>query len=214
MHQNELRPARSAGAATEHPCHAHRPGHHPDACLTGPCGFCGASLPSIGSAECRACLRLVCHRCDARYQADLGPICAPCTPASAATSGAAGEGTDVYRLCVFELDLSCGHLVTAARTGWYPVSVSCCDRLGGTISGGVYVPYASEVDSVRVLSERYEARPAGTPRGGTRIIGRRDRTDDPYQSPVPGVFDSAGRYPAWVGATWSFDGSIAERDAG
>lgn len=209
MHQSQQRPAPSSKAAPEHPCHAHRPGLHTDDCLTGRCGFCGNGLNVISPGECRACLRLICDRCSSRYQAELGPICRPCTPGSAPTGS---EGTEVHRLCVFEFDLSCGHLVTAARTGWYPVVVSCCDRLGGTVSRGVYVPYASEVDYVRVVSERYETRPAGTPLGATRIIGRRARTDDPYRSPVAGVFDSAGRYPARVGATWSFDGSIAVPD--
>jgi hypothetical protein len=85
---------------------------------------------------------------------------------------------------VFGFDLFCGDLVTAALTGWYPVSVAC-DRLGGTLSRGVYVPYASEIDYVRVVSERYETRPVGTPLGGTLIIGRRARTDNHYRSPVP-----------------------------
>jgi hypothetical protein len=213
MHQTEVRPAPSAEAVTEHACHAHRPGGHIDACLTGPCGFCGASLTAIGSGECRACLRLLCHRCDSRYQAELGPICEPCTPASAPACGVAAEGTEVYRLCVFEFDLSCGHLVTAARTGLYPVCVACCDRLGGTILRGVYVPYASEVDYVRVLAERYETRPTGTPLGGTRLIGRRARTDEPYQPTTHGFLSSAGRYPARVGATCSCDGSIVSQDA-
>ena len=43
---------------------------------------------------------------------------------------------------MFGFALSCGRLVTAALTGWYPVVVSCCDRLGGTIRDGIYVPYA------------------------------------------------------------------------
>jgi hypothetical protein len=179
--------------------------------MTGPCGFCGAGLPSTGSGECRACLRIVCRLCDARYQADLGPICSPCTPASAPPPGGAA-GTEVHRLCVFEFDLSCGHLVTAAVTGWYPVTVACCDRLGGTILDGVYVPYASDVDYVRVLSERYEARSVGTPLVPARLIGRRDRTDTPYPSTTAGLRGSAGRYPAWVGATGSFDNSTAVPD--
>jgi hypothetical protein len=68
------------------------------------------------------------------------------------------------------------------------------------------VPYASDIDYVR-LSERYEARPAGTLRGATRLIGRWTRTDAPYQSPAPGFFSSAGR------STWSFDGSTVMPDA-
>jgi hypothetical protein len=109
---------------------------------------------------------------------------------------------------VFEFDLACGHCVTVALTGWYPVVVSCCDRLGGTILHGIYVPYASDIDYVRGLSERYEARPTGTRPAPTQIIGRRHRTDEPYVSPYPGIDGSAGRYPARVGATWSLDGSI------
>jgi len=211
MHQTGLLRAPSPQPAPEH--HATPTGPATTLMPTGPFGFCGAGLNVVGSGECRACLRPVCNRCCSHCQADLGPICGPCTPASASASDEGGEGTDVYRLCVFEFDLSCGHLVTAARTGWYPVSVACCDRLGGTISRGVYVPCASDVDYVRILSERYETRPAGTPLGGTRIIGRRARTDNPYRSLVAGELGSAGRYPARVGATWSFDGSVALPDA-
>lgn len=208
MHHTALQPSAFGDAALPLPCLSHQPGQHLDACRTSGCGFCGRQI--IDLLECRACLRLVCDRCCSGYLAGLGPICGPCTPAPACET--AGAGTEVYRLCVFELDLSCGHLVTAALTGWYPVHVACCDRLGGTISGGVYVPYSSEVDYVRVLSERYETRPAGTPPGGTRIIGRRDRTDPPCLSPLPAGSGSAGRLPAYVGAVWSFDGSIAVCD--
>jgi hypothetical protein len=198
-----------AGAAVrDHPCHRHPPGQHSDTCLTGDCGFCGTALTDVASGECRACLRIVCEQCDGEYQSDLGPICQPCTP-SASTRSASAEGDELYRLCVFEFDLSCGHLVTAAVTGWYPVVVSCCDRLGGTIQRGVYRPYVAEIDYVRILSERHELRPKGTPRGGTRLIGRRSRTDDPSPPSLRGLDSSAGRYPARVGATWSLDGSIA-----
>ncbi len=192
----------------DHPCHQHRPGHHTDQCLTGNCGFCGTTLTSVASGECRACLRIVCELCDGGYQPELGPICQPCAP-STPTSSTADEGEEQYRLCVFEFDLSCGHVVTVALTGWYPVVVACCDRLGGTILRGSYVPYASDIDYVRVLSERYELRPKGTPRGSARIIGRRPRTDQPYQPDLPGFYGSAGRYPACVGATWSLDRSTA-----
>jgi hypothetical protein len=192
----------------DHPCHRHRPGHHTDTCLTGTCGFCGSNLDSVASGECRACLRIVCENCDGGYQPGLGPICRPCAP-PATTSPAADDGHEIHRLCVFEFALTCGHLLTVARTGWYPVEVSCCDRLGGTVLRGVYVPYASKIDYVDVLSERYERRPAGTPPGSTQLIGRRPRTDTPHQSPYPGIDGSAGRYPARVGATWSLDGSIA-----
>ncbi|MFI1995310.1 hypothetical protein [Actinoplanes sp. NPDC020271] len=191
----------------DHPCHLHRPGQHTDKCLTGNCGFCGTSLNHIASGECRACLRIVCEQCDAGYQPDLGPICQPCAPAAPTSSTT--EDVEQHRLCVFEFDLSCGHVVIVALTGWYPVTVRCCDRLGGTIRDGIYVPYASHIDYVRVLSERYELRPTGTPRGRTQVIGRRARTDEPYQGPYSGIDDSAGRFPARVGATWSLDGTIA-----
>lgn len=208
MHQTAFRPAAFRDFAPQHPCHAHQPGQHLDTCRTAGCGFCGQTV--IDPLECRACLRLLCDRCCSGYLAGLGPICGPCTPAPRGETSSAG--VEVYRLCVFELDLSCGHLVTAALTGWYPVHVACCDRLGGTISGGVYVAYASDVDYVRVLSERYETRPVGTPLGGTRIIGRRARTDEPYRSPLSAGSCSAGRFPACVGAAWSFDGSVAACD--
>jgi hypothetical protein len=190
----------------DHPCHQHRPGHHTDTCLTGDCGFCGTSLDSVASGECRACLRIVCEQCDDGYQSDLGPICQPCTPL-ATISSAANEGHESYRLCVFEFDLACGHCVRVALTGWYPVVVACCDRLGGTILHGVYVPYSSDIDYVTVLSERYETRPTGTRPAPTQIIGQRPRTDEPYEPPYHGVGGSAGRYPARVGATWNLDGS-------
>ena len=193
----------------DHPCHQHRPGHHTDACLAGDCGFCGTSLDSVASGECRACLRIVCEECDGGYQSDLGPICQPCAPAATGpTDASSDDGQELHRLCVFEFALACGHLVTVALTGWYPVVVSCCDRLGGTVLRGIYVPYASEIDYVNVLSERYELRPKGTPLGSVRLIGRRPRTDEPYQTATPGIDGSAGRYPAHVGATWSLDGSI------
>jgi hypothetical protein len=192
----------------DHRCHRHRPGQHTDDCLTGDCGFCGTSLDDVASGECRACLRIVCEDCDGGYEPDLGPICQPCVPPAPA-SLETGEGPEEHRLCVFEFDLTCGHLVTVALTGWYPVTVACCNRLGGTIRRGDYVPYDSDIEAVRVLSERYEVRPAGTPRGSVRVIGRRPRTDEPRPSPYPGITGSAGRYPARVGATWSLDGSIA-----
>ncbi|MFI5893806.1 hypothetical protein ACIA5D_27265 [Actinoplanes sp. NPDC051513] len=194
----------------DHPCHRHKPGQHTDECLTGGCGFCGTSLNDVASGECRACLRIVCEQCDAGYQPDLGPICPPCAP-SAPTNSAAEDGEDAqeYRLCVFEFDLSCGHLVTVARTGWYPVTVACCDRLGGTILRGVYVPYASDIDYIRVLSERYELRPKETPLGSTQLIGRWPRSDEPSPPGLLGVGGSAGKYPARVGAACSCDGSIA-----
>ena len=191
----------------EHPCHQHGPGQHTDICLTGDCGFCGTSLTGVASGECRACLRIVCEHCDAGYQADLGPICQPCTP-SAPASSAIGDLVE-YRLCVFEFDLSCGHTVVVALTGWYPVTVSCCDRLGGTILRGEYHPLTSAIDYVRGVHERYEIRPQGTPPGYTQLIGRRPRTDEPRAPYLLGLKGSAGRYPARAGATFSWDDSIA-----
>jgi hypothetical protein len=194
----------------DHPCHRHRPGRHTDCCLTGPCGFCGTSLQAIASGECRSCLRIVCEDCDGGYQSDLGPICRPCTP-TAPTAHPAGsdvaDDVEVHRLCVFELALSCGHLVTVALTGWYPVTVACCDRLGGTVLRGDYVAYASDIDFVNIRSERYESRPEGTRLGPTLLIGRRSRADAPGQA-------SAGRFPARVGALWSLDGSVAASTSG
>jgi hypothetical protein len=116
-------------------------------------------------------------------------------------------GTQLHRLCVLALSLDCGHIATVAIDGWYPVSVACCDRLGGTILRGVYVPYDSHVEYVNVLSETYEHRPAGTPRDPTRLLGRRDRTDAPRQPAYSWAWGTAGRYPARVGATWSLDNS-------
>jgi hypothetical protein len=194
----------------DHPCHRHRPGQHTDQCLTGDCGFCGTSLTDVASGECRACLRIVCENCDAGYQTHLGPICQPCTPSSSADPGTADGEQQEYRLCVFEFDLSCGHTVTVALTGWYPVIVSCCDRLGGSILRGDYVPFASDIDYVRGVAERYELRPKGTPRGSAQVIGRRPRADEPRPPDLPGLRGSAGRYPARVGATFSWDGSIAK----
>jgi hypothetical protein len=118
-------------------------------------------------------------------------------------------GTQMHRLCVFDLCLNCGHIATVAVDGWYPVSVACCNRLGGTILRGSYVPYASQVDYVRALSERYEYQPAGTPRAPDRLLGRRPRTDQPYQPSHRWAEPTAGRYPARVGAAWSIDGSRA-----
>ncbi|MBO4209792.1 hypothetical protein [Micromonospora echinofusca] len=202
----------------EHPCQRHRPGHHTDACLTGRCGFCGTDLRTAASGECRACLRIVCEACDGGYQPDLGPICRPCAPPRNSTAGTGpgstgpSEDQELHRLCVLDLALSCGHLATVALTGWYPQVVACCDRLGGTVLRGHYVPYASHVDYVDLHCERHEYRPNGTPRTPDRLIGRRPRTDDPHQPPYPGSQASAGRYPARVGAAWSLDGSACAAD--
>ena len=119
--------------------------------------------------------------------------------------GKPARGSEVHRLCVFDLSLACGHIATVAVDGWYPVRVACCDRLGGTIQHGPYVPYASEVDYVNLLSERYETRPAGTPREPTRLIARRARTDEPCPPGHALHRCSSGTYPAWVGATWNLD---------
>ncbi|HZN73283.1 MAG TPA: hypothetical protein VFC00_16570 [Micromonosporaceae bacterium] len=115
------------------------------------------------------------------------------------------EGSQLHRLCVFDVSLDCGHIATVAIDGWYPVSVACCDRLGGTILRGVYRPYDSHVEDVNVLSATYEHRPAGTPREPTRLFGRRDRTDAPRQPAHRWDHGTAGRYPARVGATWNLD---------
>ncbi len=195
----------------DHPCQQHQLGHHTDTCLTGPCGYCGTDLTAIASGECRSCLRIVCEACDSGYQPDQGHICRPCASGNSAgpdpDSSIPSEGMELHRLCVFELSLTCGHLVTIAISGWYPVTVTCCDRLGGTILHGRYVPTSSHVEYVKVLSERYEYRPKGAPRDPDRLIDRRPRTDEPYQSPYPRGGTSAGRYPARVGATWDIDGS-------
>ncbi|GAA1843226.1 hypothetical protein [Asanoa iriomotensis] len=114
---------------------------------------------------------------------------------------AAGEaGGEMHRLCVFELFLSCGHIATVARDGWYPVSVACCDRLGGIVSRGDYIPFASEVEGINLLSERYGPRPGGARRKPGVLLRRRPRTDDPYTRADGGACPSAGRFPARVGA--------------
>lgn len=101
----------------------------------------------------------------------------------------------------FLLQLSCGHAVTADVEGWYPVSVSCCDRLGGTINhAGSYVPYASNVDYVDLLSSRA----ATAPRMWLDVVARRPRSDQPCPASCRWHTHSAGRYPARVGATWDF----------
>lgn len=194
---------------TEHPCHRHRPGQHTTACMSGSCGFCDADLNTTASGECRSCLRIVCEICDAGYDADLGPICRPCHDADNATAGASPSGGphEQRRRCVFELDLSCGHVVTYAVTGWYPVRVSCCDRLGGTVLHGQYVAFASDVDFVRLVSERYIDCPAGTAHRPNRVLRRRARTDDPSKPSYPGDRASTGRYPNRVGAIWILGGS-------
>ncbi|MBB2940531.1 hypothetical protein FB565_000235 [Actinoplanes lutulentus] len=115
-------------------------------------------------------------------------------------------GIELQRQCQFELDLSCGHIVLAWVTGWYPVTVSCCDRLGGTILRGRYVPFASDVDYARVLFEHYGP---PSPTAPPQIIGRRARTDEPYRPAGQSNYSSSGRFPGHVGAVVSIDGSIA-----
>lgn len=183
----------------EHPCQEHRPGQHNDTCRGSGCGYCGSGQRTAG--ECRACRQLVCPDCTTGYLPELGPLCGPCTP-TPPRDGAAGNGErDLVRMCVFDLDLSCGHVATVALTGWYPVTVACCDRLGGTFFSGGYVAFAADVDYVRVQSERYEYRPTGTPPAATRVLGRRPRTDDPYQPTERWQRSaSSGRFPARVGA--------------
>lgn len=185
----------------EHPCQQHRLGQHTLGCRTGVCGFCRADLPGAGALECRACRLNLCARCDSGFQPELGPLCRPCTPPPHHPQP--GAGPQLFRLCVFEIALTCGHLTTVALTGWYPVTVACCDRLGGTVSAGLYMPFSSDVDYVKVLSERYEYRPDATPAAPTRVINRRSRTDDPHPGRYPGL-GTTGRYPARVGATWQF----------
>ncbi|MEU8265402.1 hypothetical protein AB0C02_32990 [Micromonospora sp. NPDC048999] len=123
------------------------------------------------------------------------------------TPGEPATAVEVYRLCVFDLWLSCGHIATVAVNGWYPVTVACCDRLGGTILRGDYVPYSAQVEYVNLLSEHQVLRPQGTPREPSRLLDRRPRTDRPCRPSYRWGESSAGRYPARVGATWSIDGS-------
>jgi hypothetical protein len=173
--------------------------------MTGSCGFCDADLGTTASGECRSCRRIVCETCDAGYDADLGPICRRCHDAdnASATRPPPTGPREQHRRCVFELDLSCGHVVTYAVTGWYPVSVSCCDRLGGTVVRGQYVAFASDVDFVRLVSERYIDCPVGTPRRPSHVLRRRARTDAPSPPWFPGHRASTGRYPARVGTYWT-----------
>jgi len=106
---------------------------------------------------------------------------------------------ELHRRCVFELDLSCGHCLTVELDGWYPVSVTCCDRLGGIWYNGSYVSFASNVDYARCLQERYEQRPAGAAGEPLRTWGRRARTDNPVPPDDCRPRGSAGRFPARVG---------------
>jgi hypothetical protein len=119
--------------------------------------------------------------------------------AQSQTAAAHGDPTEVHRLCIFELDLTCGHCVTVSLNGWYPVSVSCCDRLGGAWYDGAYYPFDSQVDYVRCLEERYEPRPPGAEREPLHVLDRRARTDNPVIPIRSWQQSSAGRFPARVG---------------
>jgi len=122
------------------------------------------------------------------------------TPDLPSTSAASAEVGELHRLCVFDLDLTCGHCVTVTVNGWYPVSVACCERLGGAWFGDGYIPFASTVEYVRVVQERYEHRPPGAAREPLQVVARRDRTDDPFLPVHAWQQGSAGRFPARVGA--------------
>jgi hypothetical protein len=106
---------------------------------------------------------------------------------------------ELHRLCVFELDLTCGHCVTVSRNGWYPVSVACCDRLGGAWFHGTFYSFDSDVDHVRLLQEPYEYRLPAADREPMRLLDRRDRTDDPFIPNRAWQRGSVGRFPARVG---------------
>ena len=115
------------------------------------------------------------------------------------TAAAHGGPVELHRLCIFELDLTCGHCVTVSLNGWYPVSVTCCDRLGGAWYDGIYYPFDSQVDYVRRLEERYEPRPSGAEREPLQLLDRRARADSPVIPMFSWQPGSAGRYPARVG---------------
>jgi hypothetical protein len=115
------------------------------------------------------------------------------------TDAAPAEPGELHRLCIFELDLTCGHTVTVRPTGWYPVSVACCDRLGSAWYDGTYHSFDSTVDHVRCLEERYEHLPPGVEREPLRVLDRRARTDDPVIPVRPWQHGSAGWFPARVG---------------
>ena len=109
----------------------------------------------------------------------------------------------LHRLCTFELDLTCGHCVTVSLNGWYPVSVACCDRLGGSWFDGTFYAFGSGVEYVRCLSERYEHRPPGAVREPTVLLARRSRTDDPFIPVHAWQSASAGRFPVRVGGPFN-----------
>jgi hypothetical protein len=132
------------------------------------------------------------------------------TDASSAPHGqdpdTADQSADLHRLCIFELDLSCGHCLTVAINGWYPVVFDCCDRLGGHWSDGDYYPFVSDVQYVRCLHERYVRRPEATPPQRPRVLGRRARTDEPFIPVHPWQQPSGGRFPLRVGAPFNHPG--------
>ena len=116
-----------------------------------------------------------------------------------ATEPSTVEGLELHRLCTFELDLTCGHCVTGSLNGWYPVSVACCDRLGGAWADGTFHAFVSGVEYVRCLSERYEHRRPGAVREPTVLLARRSRTDGPFIAVHAWQSASAGRFPTRVG---------------
>lgn len=117
--------------------------------------------------------------------------------------GIDGDPIEVHRLCVFELGLTCGHRLTVSLNGWYPVTIACCDRLGGHWFDGQFYPFASEVEYARCLQERYERRPKGAAREPLQVIQRRDRTDDPFIPIHRWQQPSGGRFPIRVGAPFN-----------
>jgi len=122
-----------------------------------------------------------------------------CRPSEHASASSEADNIDVHRLCLFDLDLSCGHCVTVRLTGWCPVSVACCDRLGGAWHAGTWMPFTSDVDYARLLEETYEQRPANTSREQLQVLSRRARTDPPATAKFWNR-SSSGRFPSRVGA--------------
>ena len=120
-----------------------------------------------------------------------------------ATQPSTTEDLELHRLCTFELDLTCGHRVTVSLNGWYPVSVACCDRLGGAWFDGTFYAFASGVEYVRCLSQRSEHRPPGAPREPTVLLARRPRTDDPFTPVHRWQSASGGRFPIRVGGPFN-----------
>jgi hypothetical protein len=112
-------------------------------------------------------------------------------------------GLELHRLCTFELDLTCGHCVMVTLNGWYPVSVACCDRLGGSWFQGSYYAFSSDVEYARCLAQRYEHRPPGAEREPTVLLDRRPRCDDPIVAAHRWQSPSAGRFPERVGGPYN-----------